>query len=531
MIISKKVLSILVIITAGLGAVVGFKVLGTDDGPVDVVERQAEVALASVGALNNTLPSLPTVGTVESKTQVTLRAETSGEVRGVYAAQGQFVSAGTLIAELGNSTERARLLQAEAGVESAQAALSKIQAGARGEDITILATQVAREKQGLIDTISFVVGTLNTVFSNIEGVVLGNVDQMFSNARGTQPQLSFTTTANNRVELEWGRVLIGEVLTGWSVEINQVTTESNLDVALQNADVVVAEVRSFVTQLASALNNVQPHAQLSPTTIAGWKTAMVTAQGSITGSMNSLSASRDRLTAQRAALAIAEEQLSRAKSGERSEDIIAAEARVKQAEASLSEARTLFAKTQLRTPISGTVNEISIERGDFVSAFSDVAVVSNNNALQITTYITENERPFISVGSSVVIDGQYEGVVATIAPALDSQTKKIEVIVGITGNAPFTNGESVRLSIQRDSKQIVAKDVEITLPLSSLKIRPHDTVVFTVSADNTLVAHPVILGPIVGDRVVIRTGVTSDMEIVLDARGLREGDIVTSVIE
>jgi len=41
-----------------------------------------------------------------------------------------------------------------------------------------------------------------------------------------------------------------------------------------------------------------------------------------------------------------------------------------------------------------------------------------------------------------------------------------------------------------------------------------------------LVAHPVTLGPIQGGKILLSEGVTADMEIVTDARGLQEGQEV-----
>ena len=43
---------------------------------------------------------------------------------------------------------------------------------------------------------------------------------------------------------------------------------------------------------------------------------------------------------------------------------------------------------------------------------------------------------------------------------------------------------------------------------------------------NKLVAKPVALGSILGDRIVVLSGVIPDMQIVVDARGLADGDTV-----
>ena len=56
---------------------------------------------------------------------------------------------------------------------------------------------------------------------------------------------------------------------------------------------------------------------------------------------------------------------------------------------------------------------------------------------------------------------------------------------------------------------------------------PSGSVVFTVSTSSTLVAHSVVQGTLLGDQIVISEGLTPDMRIVTDARGLKEGVEVT----
>ena len=114
------------------------------------------------------------------------------------------------------------------------------------------------------------------------------------------------------------------------------------------------------------------------------------------------------------------------------------------------------------------------------------------------------------------------GTITRIAPALDPNTKKIEVRIGITrGIETLMNGASVRLEAKRTTKKIVGTDLKI--PLAALKITPEGAIVFSVSASSSLVAHEVSMGTLMGDQVVIPVGLTPDMVIVTDARGLQGG--------
>ena len=75
----------------------------------------------------------------------------------------------------------------------------------------------------------------------------------------------------------------------------------------------------------------------------------------------------------------------------------------------------------------------------------------------------------------------------------------------------------------RNSKLDRGTLTEYSVPISAVKIGAQIVTVFTVNGENLLVAHPVILGPILGEKIIIKEGVEADMEIVVDARGLREG--------
>ncbi|HKZ42538.1 MAG TPA: hypothetical protein VJ044_16365, partial [Candidatus Hodarchaeales archaeon] len=65
-----------------------------------------------------------------------------------------------------------------------------------------------------------------------------------------------------------------------------------------------------------------------------------------------------------------------------------------------------------------------------------------------------------------------------------------------------------------------------TIPISALKIETGRTIVFSVNEESQLVAHPVVLGSLLGDMVEIEKGLIPELSIVLDARGLREGQKV-----
>ena len=77
------------------------------------------VTLSSVGDLSNKTSLIPLLGTVTSRNEATVRAESGGQLRVVYKHLGDYVVAGQIIAEFENSAERAAVTTAEGGYESA----------------------------------------------------------------------------------------------------------------------------------------------------------------------------------------------------------------------------------------------------------------------------------------------------------------------------------------------------------------------------------------------------------------------------
>jgi RND family efflux transporter MFP subunit len=206
--------------------------------------------------------------------------------------------------------------------------------------------------------------------------------------------------------------------------------------------------------------------------------------------------------------------------------VAAAEAGVTSAQGGVAAARAQLEKTIIRAPISGTINMLDIKRGDFEQMYTPVVTIANNHALEIVAYVSEDDAKRIVVGDSVTLDADSSGVITKIAPALDPSTKRIEVRVGVPTTANLTNGQSVNISFEHGTKPTTTS-TQMIIPLAALKISADSKSVFTVNADGTLVGHVVTIGSLLGDRVVILSGITMNDYIVTDARGLREGEKVT----
>lgn len=490
--------------------------------------RQVELASVKDLTLDNT--PLPLLGKVQSLNSATLYAQSSGEIISLYKQEGDFVWADQIIGEIDNWAQRSAVIQAEAGVEVAQAQLEKIQKGAREEQISILKATLENAENSLAESKNSAINTLNDAYAKADDVIRNKMDLMFRNPRSENPEIIFSVKDSQlEIDLEWRRRLMEEMFEDWRNTLNSLSTEDDLIKELTTAKANINSVRTFLDKIALAVNELSSNSNLSETTINTWKANVSASRSAINLVVTSIPNTISSLNNTSSALSIAELNYEQALSGERTEDIISAEAQLKQAEAGLQVAYASLEKTIIRTPISGTINELNFDRGDFVSMNSPLLKIANNNNLEIVAYITESDRTNINVGADVLVAKKWKAKIKSIASALDPQTKKIKVEIALQDSGlALTNGQSVALSIVRTAKEETL--TEFSVPISAIKIGADSTVVFTVNEENLLVAHPVLTGSILGEKIILKEGVSEDMEIVIDARGLREGEEVETSI-
>lgn len=507
-------------LTALIGAAIliaGFGMFLSNGG--GTVQQQQSgpraVEVRSVAELASEATPLSIVGSVTSRSEATVRAEISGEVTDVYRQLGDNVAAGTIIAELDNDSQRASVLQAKGSVDAAEANLAKVKFGTRPEQLAILESALEGAKSG-------VVNALLGSYTAVDNAVQGGVDVMFADADSALPLFRVALSDSQlTVDVQNKRAMMGTILRRQDSMAQSIAASSDLAAELTIAEREARSVRNFLDDIILALNKkAVPTSEITATTIASYQATAIAARTSINASLASIASARQ-------ALQTAQKNLEQSTSGPINEDVAAAEASLTQAKGAYAAALANLEKTIVRAPISGTINSFSLNRGDYVQPSAPLLTVANNGALEVLAYITEQDVIDIAVGDRVSLEGDAIGTVTRIAPALDPVTKKIEVRVGVTGSgSALVNGQSVTVTFTRKTVTTKSNISRITIPISAIKVGADVNNVFTVDGAGVLVAHPVVLGELLGDRVVIRSGVASDMQIVTDARGLRAGQIV-----
>lgn len=487
----------------GLGAFILVLVVGTtyvlqNTGASAVAETPnfRAVQVASVTDLQNDTTPLPLIGEVQSVNEADIRSQSGGSITRLNYKLGDYVSAGAAIAEINNASERAALLQAQGALESAEAGINK-----SGQ-------LFGQSKISAVDTIK-------AAYSSNDDIIHSKLDTVFSNPSSVSPRFVLSVTDQSLLnKVQSDRLVLEGLLRNESIRSDMLTENSDLRAEIATAIKETRQIKAFADDVSALLNISISSQAYSDAAIASFIVTASAARTAVSGTLTALTTAQQAL-------------ISSQNTGDTPDAASSAAGTLKQAQAAVNAAQANLDKTIVRAPISGTLNNLSIKLGDFVAAFQQVAIVSNNGALEIIAYITPQDRARIDSGAKVKIESEYDGWVSSIAPAVDPTTKKIEMKVGFNGtSAGLTNGESVHLEIARNTQKGATKAQALALPISAVKIGSETSVVFTVGEDNKLVAHEIQTGELIGDKIQVVSGVTEDMMLVTDARGLKAGQEV-----
>jgi HlyD family secretion protein len=470
----------------------------------EIVTEEPTLALVTVSRVDQlgTQSLFRVIGEVRAVSEARLQAESGGRITAVNVSLGDRVGAGAIIASMENSAQRAALLQAEGAYDAALAGAvsseSSTESAETGLDAS-LASGVNAYKSAFISADSSVRNTIDDFFNDPTGAIPGFKLDAF----GTAPTLN---TERGQIEI---------ILDTWSAD-TQTTNTKNVETRLGSARSDVERIAEFAEKLAG----IVARQDTSSSFTQAQKDA---AEAALLGVRSALNGTGVALEGSITAIDSAREALTRAEIAGTGSTVSLSQAQVKSALGSLRAAQSAYEKTLVRTPISGIVNALYLKTGQYAAPGTPAAIIANNNALEIVTALSEDDASLVSIGDSVLIEGEVGGIITAIAPAIDPLSGKKEIHIGVEEDIEVTNGDTVTIEFKRSE---VKSNDTITVPLSALKITATAPLAFSVNDDNTLKAHTVVLGPIMGDVVVVEEGLTADMIIVTDARGLKEGEKV-----
>lgn len=334
------------------------------------------VSVASVASLSQSSAPLHAVGIVTSVNHAELHTKKGGAVTAAYAKAGAYVSAGETLATLENAAESAALASAKARINSAQAALDKIQKVPRRATRDL---ECECEKcRGCCK-----VGTYFGIRRSRQRDLARNRYLPHRSARHQPAVFSPTSDYAVAVKVGSGRMALQSILAKYEkLEQSPITA----DLAVMNAtNNELTQIRSYLDDVLSALNKTLPSTNLTTATIAGYTAQAQGARAAVIGAQSALSGAT-------AALEIAKKNQEQGVNGAQAEDVAAVKAQLEDAQAGYAAALAQYNNTLVMSPISGTLASFSLRSGDFVSPNEMVGAVENPQALEIIAYIAPSDR-------------------------------------------------------------------------------------------------------------------------------------------
>ena len=189
-----------------------------------------------------------------------------------------------------------------------------------------------------------------------------------------------------------------------------------------------------------------------------------------------------------------------AKLGPRAEEIARAKGALMQAEGQAAYAKSQLDATVIRAPITGTILDRSVEKGElltgqFASAARPVFSLADLKDIQVELDIAQDDFARLAPKQKGVVtvdafpDRKYKGVIAEISPEANRQKATVQVKVQILDPDEYLRPEmnsTVKFIADEPAKSAVASPAGVFVPTNAVRDHSGKKVVFIVFKDKAL---------------------------------------------
>ncbi|MBA4407839.1 MAG: hypothetical protein C0397_00265 [Odoribacter sp.] len=170
---------------------------------------------------------------------------------------------------------------------------------------------------------------------------------------------------------------------------------------------------------------------------------------------------------------------------------------------------------KIHSPISGIMDQRSVELGQSVNALQMLARVLDISHVLVRGYVSPEDARFISAGDSVKISrrindvSELNAVVTSINPGLDENNRSVvvNILLPSVGGWPKP-GENLRLSIVTSSPVEV-----ITVPIEALTYEGNDPIVFVQQSETTFEKRKVDVQEFRNKTAVVKSGLEKNEKL------------------
>ncbi len=497
-------IALVVVILLGFGAI-GYGIMGRRKPKTDPI---AELTVA-VEFQNRTL-RIQASGTVQPIQSVNLSPKNAGRLEQLRVEQGDRVEAGEIIAIMESKDINARLVQARARLNRAEARLRELKNGNRGEDI---AQARARLEQAQANLAELRAGSRRE-----------NIEQARARLEQAQARLTRVKAGSRFEEIAQAEARVADAQA--RVELTAVRRRRNQQLADEGAisqdslDEAVTENRRAQASLQEAQRQL---AQLQQNR----REELIQAEAEVEEAQQALALQengprKEEIARAEAQVQEAQQALALQENGPRPETITQAEAEVNEALGQLREVEVQLEDTIIRAPFAGQITQRYATEGAFVTPTTSASsagqatstsIVALARGLEILAKVPEADISQIQPGQVVEIvadaypDQVFTGKVRLIAPeAIKEQDVTLfEVRVAIdSGLEELRSGMNVDVTFLGDELKNA-----LVVPTVAIVTNKGETGVLVPNEKNQAVFRPVTIGPTIGNDIQILSGLKS----------------------
>ncbi len=445
-------------LVAALLVLLSLVLLGCNQNPNVAAQQESAPALQEPET-GSAADIVAAEGVVVPNRDADLSFRTSGQVIEILVIEGDLVSKGQELVKLDTRDLEQMLLEAKAGLKSAQAQRDKLVAGARPEEIASAKASLAIATTGVTaaeESVNISEGNLESAKADLavaEGAVQvaeGTVASAQASVRSAQANLNKVTKGATQIR----RTIAQKQIEQAKNELYGLQKQRDVTRNAMEGQIAAAEVAVQIAELLS--QDIEAGPQDEDIEIA--RAQVSEAQAGVQTARAQLQQTQAQGLQATAGVAIAEAQLAQIKSevesakaqqqqaqaqldlveaGSRIEDIAVAEATVTQAETRLAAATNAMNDAVLKAPFEGTIGLIDIDEGELISAQIPVMRLGDLSRFQIETEdLSEVDVNAVNIGQSAnitvdALDGQlFQGIVTQVAPtATDRRGDKVYAVL------------------------------------------------------------------------------------------------------
>jgi len=485
-------------------------------------ESEYNLATAERGSIRE---EISVTGKIEAIENIELSFRATGNVSEVLIETGSEVKKGQVLASLENNDLWAQLRQAKANLEAEEAKLQEIKKGTREETINIKQIELSEAEQDLDNYYQDIFNTLNDIYSKAEEAIKIDIKDVFLGAEAASSYvLNFDPCVSSEISSDVGysRLVSERKLKEWKNELSILNSNSSkveLDLATKNAKVHLSIFKSFFEKLSNVLladcSYSNPYLDVHRVNANHGRNLIISAITSI----NNLEQS---VASQKLLVEKTQNELDLLLSGATKEEIMIQEAKVKSAQANVSNYYALIEKTIIRAPIDGFIAKKEIKKGEVVLANVSVVSLMTEKGLQIKTYIPEVDVSKVKIGDRALI-------------TLDAFPRKefFGEIIHIDFAETIVDG----VVYYKIKSTIDTKDTNVKSGMTA------DIIIITDSKEDALIiprraviereGKSIVRVPVNGDfqEIEVKTGLVGSDGNIEIISGLKEGDKVITFIK